>query len=393
MIGRLTRLMLLPLLAVAIGLAGATAPTHADEKEAKRLFVVDASRNMVIALNPEDGTTVGMFSMPGPTTLNASSSGRWVYALQTGENRMTVIDSGLKLVSHGDHDDLSVGPPYVRGTVVTGRRPIDFWSGSGMATVHNDDDGTLVVFDDKRLEVALDYTEIRGMGTGHNNAVVLDGTVLLSHASSGRVAAYGMDNTMVTMFEGCPGAHGWTVRGMTAAVGCTDGVLLITKGATGLTSFKVGEPAGSPETARVSTIRSHERVPVMWGNFGQALARFAPGQPLVDVIPLPANPVRFEFNADGDRLVVLTADGQVHTLDPNSGRVLTSVAAVAAVRMGTPAPPRPSIAVGEDTAYATDPTTGEVVVISVKSGQIERRIRVGGEPASIALIRMGGEQH
>jgi DNA-binding beta-propeller fold protein YncE len=358
-----------------------------------RLVIADATTGALTVLDAADGRIIATFGTPSANPgVVASPGGRWVYAVNTAANRVTILDTGLRLEEHGDHADLVVGPPFVRGTVVTGRRPIDFWAQRGMATVHNDDDGTLAVFDEGRLEVALDYTEIRGAGTGHNNAVVLGDTVLLSLASAGRITAYRMDNSVVTSFEGCPGTHGWTTHGGTAAAGCTDGVMLISNSPAGLTARKVAEPDGSPETARVSTLISHEQSPMLVGNFGQGLALMSPNDDAMRVVPLPSMPVRFLFDAAGTRLVVLTLDGMLYVLEPATGRIVGSLSAVTPMRTGEGAPPTALMAVTSGAAYITDPQAGEVVAVDLAAPSVIRRIDLGGAPRGIAAVSMSGVQ-
>lgn len=388
---RLARLLALLGLLAAVPLVPIV---RAEGDEAARLVVADGQAHTLTVLDAKEGTRLASFSTPGRVgNVMPSSNRRWVYAVHPDNNRVTVLDSGLRLVDHGDHSDLKVEAPFVRGTVYTGKKPIDFWAANGMATVHNDDDGTLAVFDDERLELALDYVEIKGAGTGHNNAVVLEDTVLLSLASQGRVTAYGMDGKVKAAFEGCPGTHGWTTRGTTfAAAGCTDGVMLFTMLGPTVQMTKVGEPAGSPENARVSTITSHKSSPVLVGNFGQGLAIVWPDRPELSAMPLSANPLRFAFDHDGARLIALTADGKVQAVDPLEARVVWRVDAVTAwdVAVGGP---RPSIAVGETSAWATDPPRGEVVEIGLATGAVVRRIPVGGTPTLIALVALEGEKH
>jgi DNA-binding beta-propeller fold protein YncE len=382
------------LLIAAVCVNSRPAPVVAEDTVTViRLVIADADTGALTVLDAADGRTIATFGTPSANPgVTASPSGRWVYAVNTAANRVTILDTGLRLEDHGDHADLVVGPPFVRGTIVTGRRPIDFWAQRGMATVHNDDDGTLAVFDEGRLEVALDYTEIRGAGTGHNNAVVLGDTVLLSLASAGRITAYRMDNSIVTSFEGCLGTHGWTTRGATAAAGCIDGVMLITNSPAGLMAKKVAEPAGSPDTARVSTLISHEQSPVLIGNFGQGLAIIQPDADLMQVVPLPSMPVRFLFDAAGTRLVVVTLDGMVHVLEPATGRILGSMAAVTPIRTGDGAPPTALMAVTATTAYVTDPQAGQVVAVDLAGPSLARRMNVGGAPRGIAAVAMTGVQ-
>jgi hypothetical protein len=396
---RSLRFLLGALVALSLATFGGVAPptARADDTTAVRLAVVDFDTNAVTLLDAGNGASLATFGMPGPGSVHGSSSGRWFYVVHTAAGRVSVIDAGLRTEDHGDHQDLTITPPFVRGTVITGRRPIDTWVQDGMLTVHNDDDGTLAVFDDRRLEVALDYTEIRGSGTGHNNAVVLGGdTVLLSLASAGTVTAYRMDGSVIQRFEGCPGTHGWTVLGATAAAGCTDGVMLFSKSGDTVTMRKIQNPAGTPSNTRVSTLRSNSNSPMITGNWGAGLALIDPAAGTLTPVSLPAAPLAFAFTEDGSRLIVLTPDGSLHALDPSSGRMLGAVVAVApyvAPAMGQPAIARPGLTVGDGVAYLSNPPSGEIVEIDTATMTITRRMRVGGTPGSIAMIAVSGELH
>jgi len=302
-----------------------------DAHHVARLVVADPSANRVMVLDAESGAPLASFDTPGAVTnLVASPGGRWVYALQTQANALSIVDTGLHREDHGDHQDLEVNDPSMRGMVTPGQKPIDFWAGNGLATVHNDDDATLAIFDEETLEDSLEFATLKGAGTGHNNAVVLGDVVLLSLVSEGKITAYDRATGVAhTTFDGCPGAHGWTTRGISfAAVGCTDGVMLFTKNGSNVQARKVEEPLLSPGTARVSTLQTHRTNPMLVGNFGQGLAMLTADSQAIAPMPLPANPLRFHFTPDGTQVIVLTADGKVHGVDPAGGTVRWSTDAV-----------------------------------------------------------------
>jgi DNA-binding beta-propeller fold protein YncE len=366
------------------------------EKTAVRLAVFDFQRNAVTVLDAATGEVLAGFGMPGPGTVYGSSTGRWFYVIHTAQNRVSVIDSGLRREEHGDHMDLIEGPPFVRGTVVVGRRPIDTWVGNGMLTVHSDDDGTLAVFEDRRLEAALDYIEIRGAGTGHNNGLVLGDYVLLSLASAGEVSVYRMDGTRLQPFTGCPRTHGWALRGTLAAAGCADGVMLFSLEGEEVRMTKIANPPDTPDNIRVGTVRSNPNSPVMVGNWGSGVVIIDPVARTLRPVPLPVNPLAFFFTPDGRRVTVLTADGNVHALDPRSGQILATVAAVApytAPASGEAPAPRPGMVVGEGVAYITDPPAGTVVEVDTATMTVRRRMSVGGVPTSIGMVSVTGVPH
>jgi hypothetical protein len=205
-----------------------------------------------------------------------------------------------------------------------------------------------------------------------------------------------MDGSAMQTFEGCPGTHGWTVLGMTAASGCRDGVMLFTRLGGTVTMRKIDNPPGTPDTVRVATVRSNPNSPVIIGNWGAGLALIDPQAGTLTPVTLSAAPLAFFFTADGSRLIVLMPDGAVQALNPATGQVIGSVAAVApyvAPAMGQPAVPRPGLTVGAGVAYITNPTAGEIVEINTQTMAIGRRIAVGGTPTSIAMVALTGEVH
>lgn len=395
----LARLSLVLAVIASVAVLQPLAPPAAraeDEPHVARLVVADPSANRLLVLDAHSAAPLAAFDTPGiPTNLVASPGGRWVYALQTQANSLSIVDTGLRREDHGDHQDLDVTDPSLRGTVTPGQKPIDFWAGNGVATVHNDDDATLAIFDEERLAESLEFTLLQGAGTGHNNAVVLGDVVLLSLVTEGKITAYERATGAPRQtFEGCPGAHGWTTKGVSfAAVGCTDGAMLFTKDGAEIRAHKVEEPLLSPANARVSTLASHRDSAVLVGNFGQGLALIRPDAVTLDAMPLPANPLRFHFTHDGDRVIVLTADGKVHGINPAGGQVLWSTEAVTPFDAQAGGP-RPSMAVGEDTAYVTDPPRGSLVKINLAAGAPEGGpIEVGGTPTAVVLAAAEGERH
>jgi YVTN family beta-propeller protein len=80
-------------------------------------------------------------------------------------------------------------------------------------------------------------------------------------------------------------------------------------------------------------------------------------------------------STDGRRLYVTTGRfGALLEVDPDTGTVLRSVAKVGARPWGVALSPDGS------TAYTANGPSGDVAVIDLKSGEVERRIAVGGSP-------------
>ena len=93
------------------------------------------------------------------------------------------------------------------------------------------------------------------------------------------------------------------------------------------------------------------------------------------------------------RTASLRRTGHNNAVDPASGTVLWSVAAVAAVDPSG-ATPRPSLTVGETIVCASDSTRGTVVRLDLATGSpAGPPIQVGGSPSLLTLVTLDGVRH
>ena len=84
----------------------------------------------------------------------------------------------------------------------------------------------------------------------------------------------------------------------------------------------------------------------------------------------------------------MTTEGTLHTIDPLTGTVRASVAAVRPFSLeGGFAVPRPRIVAGpERRAYVSDPAAGRVVEVATNPLRVTRTFAVGGAPVSMAVL-------
>jgi len=390
-------LCFLLLLGSSVAQEGAHSEDH-EHAAGARLLVSDAEATTVKVLDLATGEELASFSTPGSGGYAyASPSAQYGLVLHRDEHRVTVVHSGLDLIDHGDHQDLVQGAPHVLHTLNVGREPTHFWAHGDHIAIFNDADGTVALLSERTLGLSLDYTEIRAAGPDHGAAVVLGEATLVGYYDLGRVDVYSMDGERLRQFGGCPGLHGEATLGRVAAFGCEDGVLLVKEGAGGFTSVKLQNPPGSPQDARVGTLASHDESAVIIGNFGDGLALVNPEAETFETVPLPSRPLRFAFGADGERLVVLTADGVLHALEPETGEVVGGTRVMAPFDTESEAP-YPGLAVAEEAAFVSVPSTGEVVEIhwdeTPGALEVARRIAVGGAPSGVAVLALeGGVTH
>lgn len=378
------------LLTAVAALASVGLAHQASDAHPGRLVVADARDGSLKVLDLETGQVVGTFSSPGPASVYPAEGTPYAFAIHREANRVSVVYTGLRLEDHGEHKDLLLEKPYVFATLNTGPKPTHYFNHGHHAAIFNDGDGTVAVFDTRRLGVVADLELYATGSPGHGALEMMDDVLITGLLHRGVVEVYALPGgRKVQEFPGCPRLHGSAALGKVAAFGCADGVLLLERRGDGFAARKLANPPGSPADARVGALRAQEAHPFFIGNFGQGLARIDPRGYTFTPYPLPARPMRFEFSADGLHLVVLTADGRLHVLEPASGRVLRSLEVVGPVLDGA----GPSLVVGTEYAYVSDPEKGVVHEIELDDLQVRRRFEVGGTPRSLALVRLEGMRH
>lgn len=360
--------------------------------EGVRLLVASLDGPELLVLDAEAGAVTGRFTVPGPGRAYQLPNAQLAAVVHRGANRVTFVHSGLTTIDHGDHADLLVGSPYVLSTVNLGREPGSLFAAGNDVAVWLEGDGGAAWLDARLLGVSLDFVEVPGPGPGAigpgGALVVVDGHLVAAGADGAAVRVHDRRGSEVAAFGGCPVPRGQAVLGDVAALGCDDGVLLVTSAGGGVfTASKIANPAESPAGIRVRTLEADAGGPLVVGDFGRGIA-------LIDVVartlttaPLPAEPAGMRFAEGGEVLLVLTIDGFLHALDPATGTVGTSVRVAHATAEGEA---RPSLAVLGDAAFVADPEHREIVWVDVEHLEVEARWSLPFTPGSLAVMGIGG---
>lgn len=393
-------LTLLALGTLSLGTAQEAGHDHSEGEahaEGTRLLVSDIASTTVSVLDLTSGEVLGSFSTPGAAgSAYASPSGQYGVIVHRDENRVSVVHSGLQLEDHGDHADLVQGAPYVLSTLNVGREPTHYWAHGDEMVIFNDADGSVVVLNERTFGLSLDYTEVKAAQPDHGAAVLVGDTVLAGYYELGRVDAYSRAGELSETVEGCPSLHGEATLGDTAAFGCEDGVLLVQATGGKITASKIANPVGTAEGVHVSTVRAHDEADVFVGNFGDALAWIDPEAETLEVVELDATPLRFDFDHEGEHVVVLTADGLLHVLEATSGELHGSVRVMPPLDIsgGYGTYDAPSLAVGAGAVYVGLPARGQVAEVHPEAVEVARRLDVPGKPGSVAVLALeGGTVH
>jgi hypothetical protein len=378
-------------LVLALGLALAHGEHgHAEEHGEglfRRLAVADA-KEAVVRILDEEGRELGRFTVPSPARLYPLPGGQYALAVHREAGAVSFLFGGFRLEDHGDHQDVKEENPYVAATLRTGPKPTHNFAHGDFLAVFHDGDGTVALFDLRRL--GLDFTPrlTATGGTDHGAPVVWGNALLVGLMEAGRVEVYTLEGRRALILpEACPRLHGAAVLEDVAAFGCADGVLLVERRGQGFVGRKVANPPGSPQGVRVGTLAAHPKAGVFVGNFGQGLAFLKPGEGGMETPSLPARPLRFAFDLEGRSLYVLTADGRFHKVDPVGRQVVGTLEAI------PPTDTAPGLALGHGVAYLADPGRGEVVRVDLEEWEVAARLKVGGAPLFLALFEVEGMKH
>lgn len=370
---------------------------HGDEDSpTRRLLISDMDDGLIEIVDPHSGELLERLPLTSPARLYTSENHRFAFAVQTDSDRVDVIDGGLWTEDHGDHLHGYEEAPALLDVVVTGSRPIHLVAHDGRVAIFFDGDGAAQLIQQQELE-ASDPASV-GLDSGlphHGVAVPVGDRVLLSMPDTESdsalpigVAVYSLDGELLQSFPDCAGLHGEAARGNLVAFGCSDGVLIIDTSGEEATAQKIENPADAGDN-RVGTILAHEALPFFVGNFGsQALAIIDPAAGSLTPLPLPAASAGFQLDPSEDaHLVVLTVDGQLHTLDPQTGETLASAPLIAAVDPDTDhSEPNPVLAVDAGMAYASDHTTGTVFAVDLDTMDVVQTYQAAGIPLSLTTV-------
>lgn len=375
-------------------LLSSSALAQHNHDHAVRLIVSDGKTNVLSVVDAKTGNTIGTFGTPGRLSgLETGPSGLYAYAIHRDDHRVTVLDNGIKLVSHGDHNDLQEKTPYILATLNTGQKPTHFVVSGDLINVFNDGDGTVAIFGEDLIGKTNDMNIVKVTQPDHGAPLLIGNILLAGELSLNRADAYDIKTgKLIKALPTCTALHGGAVIGETAFFGCKEGVQVITVKGSDIQARMIPNPAGTAEGVRAGMF-THSEAPFTYANFGKGVARLTPTATSFAPTALSAQVRAFEVSEDLKTLIVFTNDGQLHKLNAETGQVVKSVALVKSFEAGEKAGVRPDMALAEDMVYVTSPETGEVLEIRVSDLNVTRRLKLGGAPSFITVTGAEGVKH
>ncbi len=386
----------------------AQAPTEATPSE-KPVEVSDVDPRAAITydggiqiVDTSDGSVVADIEKEGFLRLNPAGDGRHV--LVSSSAGFEVLDLGMIVKPHGDHNHYYTTTPGLTGAVIEAETPGHVVTHAGKTAVFDDGTGTVTIFDTSALEDGqLSPDELTSFQTNdphHGVAVPLaGGSVLVTEGTEDErhtVHERKADGSIGAESTDCPGVHGEaTAQGEdVASFGCTNGSLVFRDGQFHKVQVpeayqRSGNQFGSPESPYVLT--DYKTVEPVDGA--------APEHPtkvgIINTTDATTTTVElgsaywfrsFGRGAAGEG-VVLTYDGKLNILDPASATVTKQVDVVTPwTEKENWQEPGPNVKTAGDFAYVTDPATQKLHLVQISTGELLSSLDLSVVPNEMTVI-------
>lgn len=375
----------------------------AAEQEHWRVFVADHSAPTVRAVDVKTGMVLATIGIQAPAALEASKSGRTVFAVQSDADRVSAIASGVALDDHGDHGDLKLTTPYLLNGVSKGAKPVHLVEHDGKIAIFHDGDGSVAILAEAQFAKGkLAPQRLETAAPHHGVAVPLGDKALVSipNPKDAGELPIGMrlidEQGKAVADYACPDLHGEASSGPLLAIACATGLLVVdSQKQEPRITFLPYSPS-LPE-GKATTLRGAKSLRYFIGNYGPEaiiLVDLSAPEPF-RLVKLPARRVDFTIDPEhSDRIYVFTEDGSLHRIDAIKGEIVKSAKLTRAYSMdGHWRDPRPRLAVAGEEIVVSDPLAGTLRVVNPETLAENRSIDIDGMPYGLVALGGSGETH
>lgn len=368
--------------------APASSPDDAGSPSAASARVAVAHEGGILVLDGETLDTVADFEAEPFTRLNPAGDGRHV--MVTMSEGFQVLDTAA-----GTSDE-----PELTDTIFEADTPGHVVRHADKTVLYADGTSDTTIFDTADLASADGLPEVEtiaGIEAHHGVSVVLeDGTFLTTVGNAdGRngIVAKDAEGAEIVSSDQCPGVHGeGTAKDEAVVFGCENGALIYQDGE--ITKVDApDQPYGRMGNAYVS-----ETSPIVVGDYKDdidaegyllsAVTLIDTEANTLEVVDLPEG-VEYTFRdvvrGPEDLAYILSSDGAIHVLDPESGEITDSFPVVEAWE--GPADwqdAHPAIVVAGNIAYVTEPAADSVHAVDLTTGEVLASTELDVTPNEIA---------
>lgn len=344
-----------------------------------RLASFDSGEGTLTLTDLLTGNRVSETPAAGP----AGADGRYLFLRE--DSAVTVFDSGVWSVDHGDHFHYYRSDPSEVATVDE-HKPGHVISADSRVAFFDDGTGDVAVYSRAELEKGSPAPVTTfTVGAHHGVAVPFEDAVLSTTAPDngdelpGTLTALDSEGhrTDIAGDTACPGIHGAATTRDAALFTCADGILTVSADGDSLSSSLTPYPAQAKGRAySLASGRSLVAAPLEDGG----MALFDPETTTWTLVDTSAPVASVAVSTDDRTVLAVDGKGTGYAVDPGTGKVLASTK-VAGGGDGT------SVVLSPERGYVSDPGSGTVTELDVNDGLRETRtFQLGGAPGTLALV-------
>ncbi|WP_402469739.1 zinc metallochaperone AztD [Isoptericola aurantiacus] len=371
----------------------AETPTEVQSRTPRLAVTYDGGIRVLDALTLDEVADV---ELAGFNRLNPTGDGRHLAVSTTGGFQL--LDTGTWGEGHGDHFHYFTAAPALTDVTYDAEKPGHVVVHDGVTAFFDDGTGRVQVVESTDVAAAEAEVETLALPDAHHGVAVRlsDGSTLVTVGTEDErsgVAVLDADGEQVAAYDDCPGVHGEAVAADEAVVvGCENGAVTWADGAF--------TPVPTPDDyARIGNQAGTEASPVVLGDYKtdpDAELERPTRVSLIDtrdashrLVDLPAS-YSFRSLARGDdgEALVLTTDGDLQVIDPESGEITASIPVVDAWEEPTEwQQPRPAVTTLDGSVYVTDPAHQQVHAVDLVEEEVWLTADVGVAANEIAGVR------
>jgi len=376
----------------------------------QRLLVADATLPSARMVGLHNDELLQTFSLSGPASqVYRGGSGRFGIILQRTVDQTSFINSGIEL--HDDHAHLH--SPQLLGFSLQEALPTYLHVIGDWITLWFDGTGRGIWLRESSLASGspsvLHQVSAGSPHHGGSTTLLVNGSPFLAHSQNpggGSPTAVEVRNTqgqIVASVTDCPSMHGHHAISTGAVFGCNDGLVLVRPSGNGVQAQKV-TPTGDMAGLALRNAYANSGGAFILGQFAAL-----PGQPaqrvFATIYPSTGTLNRFPALPDADvdhwravepirgQIVFLGRTGRLYIYS-STGQLQHTVTNVVPTIPASGALTH-QVDVVEGMAAVASPTTGEVVLVSLETGSVIRRMNLGGQPSRLTILGAldAGEYH
>lgn len=370
---------------------------------APRALVADVQGRLTL-IDTETGEQVGDGAASGFVRLSDAGDGRHVVVADG--DRFRFFDTGIESEEHGDHDHRTAGPGSLLEATREASKAGHAVPHAGWTALFSDGDGEIdLVRTTDLTDLSQKARTLTTSGAHHGVAVRLqDGSVATTWGTEEKRSGLRLvrNGEVLAQTDACPGVHGEATaapdkNGDVLAFGCEDGPVVLRDGEFHKVDvphdyLRTGNIAGHPEHPVVLT--DHKRDPDAELERPTTIGLLDTRTDRLREVDLGSS---YWFRslgrgADGEA-IVLTYDGSLRVIDPETGKELRRIEAIGAWSENDDwQEPGPVLEVVGDHAYVADAKASELVVIDLTSGEVEQRHALPADVVEL-VVTTGAPEH